>query len=240
MLWRNMRRILLLVAFVAVNHLFAATVTSGFVRVTGTFVSGTFDVAGHDFVLTGIFSGPSNWPTALCPTCPFGETLPVDGYVLGNDFSSGSAVLMGVSFPDVIWGDLNAEKPSELAFSGPDIVITAPGLYTAPFESSGRLCGTLGDGPVPHPCAVDLPELTGQGIVTLRVEPGAEGTFFVPEATYNFDIPEPSTFYLAAAAPVLLLLARRRRRLPIRCGARPWERSTRRGVPERKPPRLLS
>jgi hypothetical protein len=234
-----MRRTLLLVAFVSVNHLFAATVTSGSVRVTGALVSGTFDMAGDGFVLTGTFGGPLIWPTSLCTVCAFGETAPVDGYVLGNDFASGSAMLMGLSLPNVNWGDLIAEKPSEFTFSGAGIVITAPGLYTAPFEFNGRLCGTVENDSVPAPCAADLPDLTGQGLVTLRVEPRPDGTFSVQEATYNFAIPEPSTFYLTAVAPVLLLLARRRR-LPIRCGARSWERSTRRGVPARKPPRLLS
>lgn len=90
------------------------------------------------------------------------------GTVIGNDIFPGSGTVMGVIFPTVLWGDLEAEKPSAFNLAGPSITINAPGVYAGSFTFTGALCGTDPVGPSPRPCVIDLPTLTGYGVLVLN------------------------------------------------------------------------
>jgi hypothetical protein len=202
-----MKTRIFLLAFIACQ-LSAATVTGGFVRVTGQgSVSGEFTLSGENFSASGQFGGPLIWPTDSCAILLVGDSCSPKGYVLGNDFGNGSGTVNGTTHSVVRFGDLHAEKPSIFDFVGGSIAIPGPGMFSGPFTFQGSLCGTDEAG-IQNPCLVDLPELTGSGIVTMTVheylvEPGIIART-VSEATYTFLVPEPNTFLLAVSVFLLL------------------------------------
>ena len=160
-----------------------------------------------------------NWP-ALHHPFVLGEGVSTSGTQTGNDLADAAITLDGV-FYDVDISSLMAEKGSGFAFVGPTFTITGAGVYQGAFTFSGSICGVakgLSSGVLP--CIVDLPELFGQGTVSLSIfEAGSLPDlrqFWTESLVYTFseapsEIPEPATWLLLLAG---LPLARRRAESP--------------------------
>ncbi len=140
-----------------------------------------------------------------------GATVDADAELAGNDFAYGNATVGGTNF-SVDWGALNAEGPSIFRITGPLITLDGgPTTYTyqSTFTFTGALCGTSNSHTIPDPCVVDLPGLTGSGIVTADFHPFPDGSLFFADATYRFTNPEPGTWMLAGAGIVAAAVLRR-------------------------------
>ena len=204
---------LLLLGFcISAQNLFGGVITDGFIQITGANSNGTFRLSGSGFTATGAFSSGSWGPSLCAASC---TELSVTGYQVGNDFYSGSAIVGGTTFPDVDWGSLHAAGPSVFNITGPEIILNkGPGTYVVPFSFTGALCGTevgVSHPNPPDPCLANLPELTGSGLVSVRV--GAVSGFerlYEIDATYTFFVPEPSSIVLVATAGLIFLLRRRK------------------------------
>jgi hypothetical protein len=169
---------------------------------------GSFTLSGSNFSLSGNF-GVSSWGPAGCSVgCDHGSSLSVNGVVIGNDFTSGPAVVEGVAYPSLNWGSLFAEGPSFFEMTGPPIQLDAgPGAYTGVFSFSGSLCGTISGSGIPEPCMADFPVLTGAGAVAVTLIANSMGTLTYTEATYTF-IPEPAGAVLMLAALAFVIVAK--------------------------------
>lgn len=186
----------------------ATLIDSGTINITGTGPTGNFNFSGSGFTVSGLFSS-GNWQPTLCNPCSPGTVLGVNGTVVGNDFSTGNATIGATNFAGLAWGDLNAAGPSAFTITGPAVTLNAgPGTYRSTFTFSGSLCGTQG-GSVPHPCVVNLPSLSGYGIVDVRIANVPGGLLQYTSATYTFT-PEPSAWLLAGAGFMAMLALRRR------------------------------
>jgi hypothetical protein len=210
----------LLFAFcISVPALSGATITSGFIQLSGGFIpTGTFTLSGDGFDVSGSFYSGA-WPFTMCwglpGICDPGASVGVGGSVIGGDIGGGyPATVDGITYPRLIWAR------GSLAITGDPITLDAgPGLYTSTFSFEGGLCGVLPGDSRWGPCVVDLPSLNGIGTVAMTF---AEGPGFPhPDAgdslrytgvTYTF-IPEPSTLVLSTAGLALVIAAARRRRL---------------------------
>ena len=171
----------------------AEVITQGFIQIVGVFPFGNFLFGGSEFIASGSFSN-GNWALTATPW-PEGGKASVNGYVVGNDFSSGSASVSGVNYPKVSWGGLNAEGPSIFKITGPDITLdSGPGIYISTFSFSGSLCGTATG--TSSLCIANLPSLSGSGTVQVEIaEFTFEPLFSYKQATYSF-VPIPSAFWL--------------------------------------------
>ena len=100
-----MRRFTLLAMCVCVPQTFAALVTAGFIQVDNPALvsSGTFDLGGSNFHVTGSF-GEGAWST--CLPCAVGSAVGTSGGVIGNDIFHGSGTLNGATFPSISWATL--------------------------------------------------------------------------------------------------------------------------------------
>jgi hypothetical protein len=203
------KRILLLGLGIFAPNLFGAVITSGIIHAPAPFGQvGTFTLSGSDFQVNGAFENLGGWAPYFCYLCDV-SALGVDGLVIGNSFLGGSASIGNTAFPLVAFGGLNSAGPSVFTVTGPQIILNGPGSYVAPFSFTGQLCGTqVPGGAVPDPCIVNLPVLTGIGEVTIQVNrlnlPGGVVRLVASDATYAFEVPEPSSIQLVAIALVLL------------------------------------
>ena len=206
------KRILAIIGTVAIlsfcPSLAANTVTSGYIEVLGGVYAGSFSLAGSGFSADGGFD-VFNF-SALGGVAP-GSVVGIHGGVWGNDFRNGSATIGGTYFPNVIWGDLNAQGPSFFEVNGPGIRLgNTAGTYYGTFNFFiGSLCGTLGN-EVPAPCVADLPGLGGSGVVSLDVR-SAVGYLWIDRVNYTFTTPEPATLALLGPAILASGAALRRR-----------------------------
>jgi hypothetical protein len=197
-----MKTLMALTLLMAAGVSSAAVITSGFVQVRGQLAAGPFTLASDDFSVSGFVSG-GRFPTIWLGIPP-GTAVNVLGIVSGGDFGGGSGTVNGATVPYVSWGSIVAPGYSGFMFSGPPLVITGTGRVTGSFDFTGRLCGSTY-----RNCAIDLPALTGSGLVTLTVRafPSDPPTLDIAEATYVFMVPEPSTFGIVV--PLLMIVARR-------------------------------
>jgi hypothetical protein len=212
-----MRRILLLCICISVARLSAAVVTVGAIQLTRNL--GSFILSGNDFMATGVFDDGS-WGPQFCNFCPVGTVLSVNGLEVGSDFGPfGSAIVNGVPYPSVNWGDQQVNGPQIFRVTGPPVILTGPGLYFSTFSFTGGLCGSTMPGGPARPCDVGLPALSGSGTVTILVNEqtgGHEGETLVglQQATYTF-APEPSAFLPGVVSLVAVILAARRKAFGI-------------------------
>ena len=173
-------------------------VTGGYIQITGGIPVGRFSLSGRGFDANGGFGFGAWAPLACRYGCKEGTLLSVNGYELGNDFDDGSANVNGISFPNVVWGDLNAQGPSIFMVTGPSIVLNhGAGTYFGTFSFAGSLCGTID---YTGECAAYLPSLGGSGKVAVELDSftdyNGELLLSFQQATYTFLTPEPGTITL--------------------------------------------
>jgi len=156
----------------------------------------TFHLSGAGFDVTGQFDDPTGTSSfGGCGSCLVGTLLSVSGSTGGENFGDGSATIGTTFYPFISWF-LPGNNPlgSVISISGPPILMTGPGIFRGPFSFTGELCGvdSLND----TSCTVDLPNLTGSGIVTVVLSPIVGSTnLYVSEEYYTFT-PEPSSLLL--------------------------------------------
>ena len=197
-------KLLLTSVLFALSPLLASgtAITSGTITVRLT--TGAFNFSGPDFSVSGVFAD-GGWDEATCRSCQQpGGVMGVNGGVSGYDFVGGSATVDATSFPFVSWGSTaNTPHGSVFFVSGPAITLDAgPGTYHSTFTLGplfgGSLCGVVSLDPLrrpQQPCDVDLPGLTGSGIVDVNINSGG-GTLNFTSAVYTFT-PEPQSWMLA-------------------------------------------
>ena len=173
--------------------MFATTITSGSISISGPLPHREFTLNGLTFTATGNFS-QGNWGPARCYPCSNFD-LNVSAIQHGNDFGGGMARVSGIADPAVDWGNLNAVDASLFILTGPPIPINGPGIYVGTFMFDGDLCGyAIASGGVPLPCLVDLPGLEGAGVVRINIVPTPiQGIVQFESAVYIFFVPEPAT-----------------------------------------------
>jgi hypothetical protein len=203
-----------LVLCISATNVRSAVITSGSITITGGLPTGSFNLSGAGFNISGAFS-MGNWGPAACRDCGPGTILSVNGFECCNDFSGGGSADISGSHFNVNWGGLNAAGNSTFLITGAPVVLNrGAGTYTSNFNFSGELCGVTG-GAIPQPCVVNLPSLTGSGVVSVNVSQTSNTILPLryTDATYVFStIPEPSTVALTLPAALLLYCARRRNR----------------------------
>jgi hypothetical protein len=203
--------------FGCLSQAFGEVITAGTIRIAAVPPS-TLSLSGYDFSVTaGLLE--DNWgPLNPSQPCAPGASLPVTMKQVGTDMFNGTAVFQSTQFPSIIWGSYENAKSSMFEITGPPIILDAgPGTYTSTFSFSGTFCGLLPPtgGAFGRPCDVDMPTVTGSGIVSVQVANYLEGpSLRVTEATYTFTdasaVPEPSTIALVGLVTGLLLVWRRR------------------------------
>jgi hypothetical protein len=208
-----MKRIALFGLCVFLPNLFGAVITSGFIDASPPFSQsgelGTFNLSGSDFNVTGVFDQTA-WPTGFCSTgsgCAVGTMMPVQGATGGDGFLDGAATIDGTAISGFSWGGIIAARESFFSVAGPQILLTGPGTYVAPFSFTGGLCGIRAPTFIGQPCLVDLPDLTGSGLATIIVGTtlfAGQTRLAVTDATFTFIAPEPSSFVLAGTTLILL------------------------------------
>ena len=166
-----------------------------------SFCSRTLSLAGSGFDVTGDFGDIAdavNWGVGLCYACQPGTLLGVWGNTGGEDFGAGTATIGTTNYPAVWW--FNVYQPylySVFHVTGPPILLTGPGTFHGTFSFTGFLCGSFTD--TDTTCGVDLPNLTGSGIVTVEVaadvDANGNSALGVTSAGYTFT-PEPASWLL--------------------------------------------
>ena len=187
--------LLLLVFCISAQNAFGTHIESGSIQVFDTLTdSGVFTLSGDNFTASGEIIESALLPLGCC------SVLSIDGFASGGGFGSGPATVGGTTFPQLNWANAFTGGGTGLSFSqfvvtGPDIVLSGPGTYVGSFSFAGSLCGgppgVVINGQVP--CLVDLPQLTGSGLVSVVIEAFPNGTLHEVDATYTFVAPEPSS-----------------------------------------------
>ena len=190
-------------------------VTSGTIQVNGQFQTiGTWTLSGNGFVVSGIFA-QDMW-LQFCAPCDPNRVMDMGMDVRGINFYDGSANVGGQNFPYLIWGYLDAPKPSIFQAVSTGIVLNHGfGTYKGSFYLNGELCGVQGF--YLSPCVVDLPRIVGGGIVTFNYvqDPYLPWLGDVTAATYTFtypySTPEPATMWMVGSGLVAAIGAVRHR-----------------------------
>ena len=181
---------------------FGTAITSGSIFIQYFPSSGTFNLAGRNFAVDGVFD-LGNWGPAHCFWCDPGTVIDVGSVQSGTDFRNGSATIDGVSYPNVLWGSLDNLGPSLFLAAGPGIVLDhGAGMYFGTFTFTGMLCGATDFTGV---CTVDLPFLAGSGTVAVKIISwDIDGRTYLnfDEATYTFATPEPASIVLLGTAVI--------------------------------------
>ena len=102
-----MRTVALIVGLLCSSQGFAATVSSGFVKMFGSLGYGEFHLVGADFDVQGFFEeavGLTDYQIFLP-----GTAIPANLGTGGSDVGFGSGTMGGVSFGSLDWGSTNAE-----------------------------------------------------------------------------------------------------------------------------------
>ncbi len=149
-----------------------------------------FAISGDGWAATNPWYGPGNFYILGCSPCVPGFVLSVRGHAGGNDLRIGTATVDGVTTP-VSWGSPNAPM-SVVNFDGPPIPILGAGVYTTPFNFTGRLCGVTPTTPFGQ-CFVDFDNLVGSGTVTVNIIPLFDNLLGMESAVYAFSAPLPTT-----------------------------------------------
>ena len=183
------------------------TVTSGYMCCllpSTLYNSAYFELSGVGFDVTGSFENPAgaSWGPGDCPVCLAGFLLPVGGTTGSDDFNGGTATIGGNYYPSVAWYNYYSLYYSAFAVSGPPILLTGPGTFYGTFSFTGFLCGFLDQSDTS--CDIDLPSLTGRGIVTVEVGSFVDSgiTYLtVTQAGYTFT-PEPASWLLFGSGAI--------------------------------------
>jgi hypothetical protein len=212
---KTMKLVLMCFLFALCPLLASATViTSGTITLGPPLSTDSFDFSGPGFSVSGdFFGGGGNWGySTLCAPCVPGQQVGISGIVVGNDLDGGNATVNGTNLGFVRWGDNDGLHGTTLSVVGPNITLDAgPGTYRSTFNFSGTMCGTNGGPEFAHPCLVDLPNLTGSGVVDATFVLDPVGNYKYTGAVYTFTAtPEPRTWMLALIG-ILPLLAWRRK-----------------------------
>src|SRR5277367_2114877 len=147
-------------------------VTSGYMcclNPGNLFEGAFFELSGAGFDVTGSFENPAGtgWGPGYCYACLPGTLLPVFGLTGSDDFNGGTAQIGSTYYSSVAWYNYYSLYYSEFIVSGPQILLTGPGIFRGTFSFAGVLCGFLTEEDTS--CDVSLPSLTGSGIVTVDV-----------------------------------------------------------------------
>jgi hypothetical protein len=197
------------VLFVLCPFLASATaITNGTITIGGPHHQEIFDFSGPGFSVSGEFStGSGGWAYAtLCSPCTPNSPALVTGGVCCNDMYDGSATVNGTHLGSVYWGDMSARRGTQFNAVGPNIPIDAgAGTYHGSFTFTGTMCGTNRMGDDPRPCIVDLPSVTGSGVVDVTVSPSSSGLLVFQSAVYTFVTPEPKAWMLALLGIVAIV-----------------------------------
>ena len=207
-------QILLLLGFcVSAQNAFGINIDSGSIELSNLpFSNGSFTLSGSDFTASGGFSESGLAPLLCRPTCGVLDLEAANGkgFVSPLDFSGGTATVGGSTFPTLSWAAVGPLGFSRFYITGPDIVVSGPGTYVGTFSFTGSLCGgskSANNGG--HECFVNLPQLTGSGIVTDVIEAYPNGQLHEVDLTFTFVAPEPSSFVLVGTAGLIFFLRRR-------------------------------
>jgi hypothetical protein len=177
-----------------------SVINDGTITITGIAPTGNFNFSGSEFSASGTFEF-GNWSLAGA-LAPPGGSLGVNGFVFGDDFGFGGATVSGTDFGAVNWGSFLAPRASVFSITGLPITLDhGPGIYAGTFTFTGGLCGNPGGNP--PTCAVDLPDLTGSGTVSVNIVPRA-GLLTSESATYTF-IAEPGTWMMVPGGIAAIL-----------------------------------
>jgi hypothetical protein len=175
---------------------YAAPIIGGEIRSTGL-IGGAFEFQGSYFSVDGRVDD-GLFDLGLDVIAP-GQTLQPLVVSTGGNIRSGSATVSGTVFPNIAWGSIVAERGSTLNARGAPIAITGTGRVTTPFTFSGALCGIVPPATFVQPCAVDLRDLVGQGVLEMEIgESSLPGYFRTTSAVWRFTVPEPATLALLA------------------------------------------
>jgi PEP-CTERM motif len=179
-------------------------VTSGYICCLAPetlYLAASFELTGVGFDATGIFgdlADAPHWAVGDCVACQPGTLLGVWGNTGGEDFGGGTATIGSTYYSDIGW--FNANQPNLYSYfnvTGPPILLTGPGTFHGTFSFTGFLCGSYPD--TDTTCRVDLPNLTGSGIVTVEVvadvDANGDPALEVTSAGYTFT-PEPASLLL--------------------------------------------
>lgn len=143
------------------------------------------NTAGCGWNLTGTFDYIGGW-LALCNPC--GGPINVNGEVVGNDFFGGTANYVGTPvtyYANVQWGSLFAQGPSYFVITGPNIPYASHGVgtFSGPFSFVGALCGVAIS---PSSCDVNIPNMTGTGVVFVTIATNGIGQTYATQVMYVF------------------------------------------------------
>jgi len=205
---------LLLLSFcISAQNVFGTQIDSGSIELPRLpFSGGVFSLSGNDFTASGSFTESGLGPLLCRPSCSVLDLEATHGgFVSPSDFSAGAATVGGTTFPVLSWAAFPPGGLSLFNITGPDIAVNGPGIYVGTFSFTGSLCGGTSlvvNGQ--HPCVVDLPQLTGSGIVTDVIEAFPNGQLHEVDLTFTFVAPEPSSFVLVGTAGLIFFLARKR------------------------------
>ncbi|HEY4899793.1 MAG TPA: PEP-CTERM sorting domain-containing protein [Terriglobales bacterium] len=194
-------------------------VTSGYIccmDLSNSYNAAFFELSGSGFDVTGSFEDPGggqHWGVGYCYTCQPGTSLGVWGSTGGQDFNGGTATIGSIPYSNVWWWNPFAwNLYSEFHITGPPLPLTGPGTFRGTFSFTGFLCGTFTD--TDTSCIINLPSLTGNGIVTVDVIPSVDGNgqpaLMVSKAGYTFT-PEPASWLLFGSGALGLAAALQRK-----------------------------
>ena len=144
--------------------------------------------AGGGWNFTGNFDDNFNWP-ALCNPC-FSQ-IAVGGTVSGNDFMGGTANFTGGIigyYPSVNWGYITPAGPSYFQITGPNIPLppASVGTFAGTFSFGGALCGVVHPNGQFGPCAVELSNMSGTGVVFVTIGINHIGQQYATQVVYVF------------------------------------------------------